>query len=177
MKFSRTKTQLSTALFTLLLLFAASCNHDETADSGSNSGQTGEGLALRTVNSPDEIFPLPLLDKGEAVQFAHTLYLEYRDLLKTPSREVRYELAAIDPSQMELKLSEICLAVRDKTNEELQRTLELDELSGTTPDILQQRRVLMWLALSLEYDRSEPDLDENGDLVEVDPEYVDLCGQ
>lgn len=101
------------------------------------------------------------------MQFAHALYSEYRDLLKTPSRKVRYELAAIDPSQMELKLSEICLAVRDKTNEELRRTLELDELSGTTPDILQQRRVLMWLALSLEYDRSEPNLDENGDLLKL----------
>jgi len=162
------------------VLLASGCIGSGGGDgNGSPDGGVdgSSGSALRTVDSPDEIFPLPLLSKEEAVGFAHSLYETYRELVRTPGREVKYALPSVTPLDMEGELSAICLVVRDRSAQELTRALELDEASGTSLDVLQKRRMLMWLALSLEYDRSEPFLDRDGNLVEAEPEYVNLCDQ
>lgn len=175
----------------ILAVAAAGCgfggdNTSSNANSGSSSGSSRR--AIRTVDEPYEIFPLTFLDKPELLDFAVNAYDSYWETASQPGRlPPEFDIDSIeqiaDSEAMETKLlNGVCLGIGERpTADELERGILSDINDGIrSPEERQEIRVLVWVALALQYDIEEvPDPADYplGEVPEHVPEYRTICNQ
>jgi len=136
---------------------------------------------LRTVDEPFEIYPLTLSSEDELLEFAVEAYQIYRELAREPGREPNYRLPEIeDEEEMSAELGGICFALTQRpTAQDLGERIEDFKLVEEDPDKQQRLRVLVWLGVSLQFDKAEPpdpdDFENPEDVPEHIPEYKTFC--
>lgn len=173
------------AVVVLCVLIATGCRPGEGSNSDSQT-RSNPGRPLRTVEQPTEIFPLTFDNEDEMLEFAVDAYNVYRSLVSEQGRKLpEYNLGVIaDIDQMRnLLRTSVCLALGGNASSETleRRVLEFirNELAND-PDQQQQLRLLLWIALSLQYDRAElpdPNDYENPENVpDHEPDFRTICG-
>lgn len=174
------------ALAAAFAIFAVSCvgggDSGETQDEAEvrRAALTERGEALRTVETPSEIYPVSFADRDSLLEFISAAYDIFRDIhveeFQTPPDEV---LPAVAPDDVPAEMNDACFGVNVQDTAGLSGLVNyIDELNETEGE-KSQRRFFLWIALSTQYNHNhdqEPGFDVDGTPLVPEADFKTFCG-